>query len=300
MSYDGQPVQGGRGLPDGLVPGRAGRGRCGHRPPWRAVVRLNRRRGCAAPCTRWECAVAAVDHPGDHRLAPRQCTCSGWTTDRRRRAPVRAAGRADRLHPGRGGVVNADTTWQAYNGWGGYSLYRGPTGGGPASAVTFDRPYDYGQGRATSSAPKFRWWPGRAARAAAGLRHRPRPAPRPRPARRRPRGDHAGPRRVLVAGDAGGQVTRARDRGTNVAFLGANAIYRKIRFARTGWARTAGDQLQGRHRPDRRADPAQVTTQWRSRRPAPGDSLTGADYECNPVRADGHRVPGTWLFAGSD
>ncbi len=45
-------------------------------------------------------------------------------------------------------MVNANTTWQAYNQWGGYSLYRGPTGGDEdrARAVTFDRPYDYGAG----------------------------------------------------------------------------------------------------------------------------------------------------------
>jgi hypothetical protein len=34
------------------------------------------------------------------------------------------------------------TTWQAYNGWGGKSLYRG----GPAVEVSFDRPYDEGNG----------------------------------------------------------------------------------------------------------------------------------------------------------
>ncbi len=42
-------------------------------------------------------------------------------------------------------VMNAVTTWQAYNDWGGYSLYFGP-GTDPATrstVVSFDRPYDW-------------------------------------------------------------------------------------------------------------------------------------------------------------
>ena len=40
-------------------------------------------------------------------------------------------------------IINAVTTWQAYNRWGGYSLYAGPAGKNPrrARAVSFDRPY---------------------------------------------------------------------------------------------------------------------------------------------------------------
>lgn len=42
--------------------------------------------------------------------------------------------------------LSAVTTWQAYNTWGGFSLYRETTGGGPASGravrVSFNRPYD--------------------------------------------------------------------------------------------------------------------------------------------------------------
>ena len=40
-------------------------------------------------------------------------------------------------------IINAVTTWQAYNTWGGYSLYAGPTGNYSqrARAVSFDRPY---------------------------------------------------------------------------------------------------------------------------------------------------------------
>jgi hypothetical protein len=42
-------------------------------------------------------------------------------------------------------VMNAVTTWQAYNDWGGYSLYFGPHGNAKqrSTVVSFDRPYDW-------------------------------------------------------------------------------------------------------------------------------------------------------------
>src|SRR6266700_770418 len=47
-------------------------------------------------------------------------------------------------------ILNDNTTWQAYNAWGGYSLYQGPDGlpSDRGYAVSFDRPYDQnGAGR---------------------------------------------------------------------------------------------------------------------------------------------------------
>jgi hypothetical protein len=38
-------------------------------------------------------------------------------------------------------IVVPVTTWQAYNVWGGYSLYQGPSGDRRSWAVSFDRPY---------------------------------------------------------------------------------------------------------------------------------------------------------------
>ena len=45
-------------------------------------------------------------------------------------------------------LLNGDTTWQAYNVFGGYSLYLGPNGAYAtrARAVTFDRPYGGNEG----------------------------------------------------------------------------------------------------------------------------------------------------------
>ena len=42
---------------------------------------------------------------------------------------------------GRVALVLPVTTWQAYNDWGGYSLYHGPPGDRRSWAVSFDRPY---------------------------------------------------------------------------------------------------------------------------------------------------------------
>src|SRR5208283_5922115 len=41
-------------------------------------------------------------------------------------------------------ILDDNTTWQAYNTWGGYSLYQGPDGlpSDRGYAVSFDRPYD--------------------------------------------------------------------------------------------------------------------------------------------------------------
>ena len=54
------------------------------------------------------------------------------------------ADRDDRTVPeltGRVVLVAPVNTWQAYNQWGGYSLYHGPSGDRRAWAVSFDRPY---------------------------------------------------------------------------------------------------------------------------------------------------------------
>ena len=65
-----------------------------------------------------------LDAPGAQRFVP---------------LTVRTPSNAGRLV-----IINAVTTWQAYNQWGGYCLYKGPDGKRPdrARAVSFDRPYD--------------------------------------------------------------------------------------------------------------------------------------------------------------
>jgi hypothetical protein len=198
-------------------------------------------------------------------------------------------------------LVNANTTWQAYNHWGGYSLYRGPTGGDGdrARAVSFDRPYDYGAGAGDFIGAEL---PLLALAERLGL---PLAYATDVDLHRDP---HLldGARAVISLGHdeywspaMRSHVTLARDRGTNVAFLGANAIYRKIRFAATplGGHR---QQISYKDASDPISDPAQVTTQWRAAPSSdPESTLTGALYQCNPVRADMIITEADhWLLAG--
>lgn len=200
-------------------------------------------------------------------------------------------------------VVNADTTWQAYNAWGGYSLYHGPDGlrADRAREVSFDRPYDFGSGGADFIGAEL---PLVSLAEKLGLRlayatdvdlHRdPRLLD--------------GARAVLSLGHdeywspaMRQSVTAARDRGVNVAFFGANAIYRKIRFLP---GPSGPDRIEVNYKDDTdpigATDPAAVTTQWRAP-PSddPESSLTGTFYQCNPVDADMLVAdPNSWLLTG--
>ncbi|ONH54132.1 hypothetical protein CcI49_31245 [Frankia sp. CcI49] len=212
---------------------------------------------------------------------------------------VRGPGAAGRVV-----ILNAVTTWQAYNAWGGYSLYHGPRGfADRARVVSFDRPYDYGDGAAdftgnemplVALAERLNLPVDYAtdvdlhndphlldgARAVISLGHDEYYSPAMRAA-----------------------LTTARDRGTNLAFLGANAVYRRIRLdpspvgpdrLETAYKVAQEDPVYGR-------DDAQITANWPSPpRADPESSLTGGMYQCNPVHGDMVIVrPQSWLLAGT-
>jgi hypothetical protein len=197
-------------------------------------------------------------------------------------------------------ILIDDTTWQAYNAWGGYSLYQGPDGrpGDRGFAVSFDRPYDL------DGADKFIFFD-QAAIALAERTGVPLAYETDVDLGTHP-GLLKGARAVITLGhdeyyslamrDA---LTAARDAGTNLAFLGANAIYRHIRFADSGrviicYKDAAIDPLSGR-------DNADTTQQWRDAPdPRPESTLTGVFYECNPVSAP-YVVydPSSWIFGGA-
>jgi len=202
-------------------------------------------------------------------------------------------------------IVNENTTWHAYNRWGGTSLYRGPTGfADRAYAVSLDRPIDYGMGTGDywgNEAPL-----GRLAEKL-GL-----------PVAYVTDTDlHADPhlldgaRAVISLGhdeyysqamwDA---LVVARDRqGTNLAFLGANAMYRHIRLGPTpiGPDRLETDYKDAGIDPILATNPAEATSQWRQPPvPRPESVVTGVYYQCNPVKADMVTAqPDSWLLAGS-
>jgi len=131
-------------------------------------------------------------------------------------------------------LMHAVNTWQAYNEWGGYSLYRGRDGGfGSRSyAVSFDRPYD-GNG-----AGKYFFFEDQVVHRAERLGLPLAYISNVELARDRQVLDGA---RGLVSlghdeywtADMKRNAEAARDRGVNLAFLGANALYWRVRYAAT-------------------------------------------------------------------
>ena len=199
-------------------------------------------------------------------------------------------------------LVAPVATWQAYNDWGGYSLYRGPDGQLRASAVSFDRPYPapgaglagYGAMPVVIHAERL----GIALSYLTNLDLETDPA-----ALEGARGYVSMGHDEYWTNQMRATVTAARDAGTNLAFLGANTMYWRVRLENdsAGTPRTVvgyRDRAR-RHDPMMRIDPKRATTQFRQRPdPEPENSLTGMKYECFPVDAPFRVVsPDWWGFA---
>jgi hypothetical protein len=203
-------------------------------------------------------------------------------------------------------LVDADTTWQAYNLYGGYNLYQGADGryADRAYAVSFDRPIDYGAGAGDfygNELPVIEL----AERLDLPVAYVTDTDIDADP--------HLldGARAVISLGHdeywsqaMRDEVTHDRDgAGMNVAFLGANAVFRHIRMSATalGPERLETDYKEGSLDPIARTNPAQATYQWRDGPdPRPESVLTGAFYQCNPVHADMVVAdPTSWLFSGT-
>ncbi|MEU5101804.1 N,N-dimethylformamidase beta subunit family domain-containing protein [Streptomyces sp. NPDC021354] len=206
---------------------------------------------------------------------------------------------------GRTLLMHAVATWQAYNTWGGFSLYQGQDGayGTRSLAVGFDRPYD------SNGAVKFLVYE----RALVVLAERlgiPLAYTTGVDVHRDPR-VLRGAAAVLSLGhdeywtpQQRRYVTRARDAGTNVAFLGANTCYRRIRLERGpgGADRTVVCYKSAYHDDPYLANRRDlVTTDFRQQpAPDPESSLTGVFYEGYPTDAPYvvHN-PGHWVYAGT-
>jgi hypothetical protein len=198
-------------------------------------------------------------------------------------------------------LKNSVATWQAYNTWGGYDLYKGP-GQSYASrslAVSLDRPYDgngadmfltyernvvklaesmglplaYVTGMDIDADPRL--LDGAAALITLGHDEYWSPAER-------------------------AHVTTARDAGVNLAFFGANALFRRIRLDQGGRlvicykTSYTQDPMYG-------VDNSLVTSDWREPpNPDPESSLIGTSYEGYPAVAPYVVVaPRSWVFAGT-
>jgi hypothetical protein len=204
-------------------------------------------------------------------------------------------------------LKNSTATWQAYNTWGGYDLYNGPGGlsdyDNRSLVVSLDRPYDldgaymflahdrpliqlaermglplaYVTSMEVATEPHLL----DGASAFFSLGHDEYWTPQER-----------------------AYVTAARDRGVNLAFLGANCCFRRIRLAGTSLGANRQvicyktsymqDPLYGK-------DNALVTNDYREPPdPDPESSMIGTLYESNPTNADYVVAsPGSWLFKGT-
>jgi hypothetical protein len=202
-------------------------------------------------------------------------------------------------------LLNAVTTWEAYNRWGGYSLYAGSNGtfASRARVVSFDRPYDFGDGAgdfvgnelplvalAERLGLDVTYWtdadlhehPERLAahKALISLGH-----------------DEYWSRSMRDGAEA---AVRA---GLNAVFLGANAAYRHVRFEASplGADRLVVCYKSAKEDPLRNKDDADVTVDWRDPpNNRPESQLVGGYYQCNPVDADMVITdPTSWIWAGT-
>lgn len=195
-------------------------------------------------------------------------------------------------------IVNATTTYAAYNEWGGASLYAADeagrrTFGARARAVSFDRPYD---GNGASILMKYEHAPiGLAEKLGLDLAYLT--------SHDLEGADLTGAVGIISLGHdeywsvpMREAVETARDAGTNLAFLGANACYWRVRLeddGRTMVCHKSADLDETRG--------ATTTALWRqSPSPRPENSLTGMLYEAFP--AVGPLVvhdPEHWLLKGT-
>ncbi len=187
-----------------------------------------------------------------------------------------------------------DTTYQAYNFWGGKSLYDDKSTGAVTVAgtpravkVSFDRPYIQphdGIMRDWYTRADYRI--GRLARAL-GLRRRPTTRSRSSSATAPRVQDH----RVFISGAHDeyysaamrSALLQARDRGIDLFFTGANEVYWKIRFEQPGVQSGAQDRALVNYKSTQSgpADPSGIPTgTWRdpAGANAPENSLTGLMY----------------------
>ncbi|WP_328913074.1 MULTISPECIES: N,N-dimethylformamidase beta subunit family domain-containing protein [unclassified Streptomyces] len=207
---------------------------------------------------------------------------------------------------GRTLLMHAPATWQAYNQWGGYSLYQGRDGrySVRSLSVGFDRPYD------RNGAEKFMVYE----RAAVVLAERlgiPLAYTTGVDVHLDPSVLRGATTAVALGHDEywtpeqRRHVTAARDAGTNLAFLGANTCFRRVRLEpgpdgggvrtvvcyKTDWS---DDPYLAHH-------PTMATTDFRVRPGAdPESTLTGVIYEGFPTDAP-YVVHSAdhWIFEGT-
>lgn len=207
-------------------------------------------------------------------------------------------------------INNSVTTWQAYNSYGNYSLYSGPTSsGGMALAdrsyvVSFDRPYAFGNGGGDFEGIELRMV---SLAESLGLdvtyttdidlQVAPQLLTQHRVFVSLGHDEY-----YSLAMRSGLQA--ARDAGVNLLFMGANALYRHIRLQPSplGPNREEVDYKDPSLDPLDGIDNADTTpAAWRSPpNNNPESAILGEMWRCNPVQADMVITdPGNWMFVGT-
>ena len=192
-------------------------------------------------------------------------------------------------------LKNCVQTWQAYNTWGGYDLYKGPNGAyaDRSLVVSLDRPYG------DNGANMFLTYERNVIKLAEHLTIEPGGL------------DLAYVTSMDIAADPHlldgasalismghdeywtpqerTHVTAARNKGVNLAFFGANALFRRTRLESStlGAARqVVCYKTDYTADPEYHKDPTEVTSDWREPpNSAPESSLIGTIYEGYPVDA---------------
>jgi hypothetical protein len=210
---------------------------------------------------------------------------------------------------GRVVLISPVTTWQAYNMWGCCDLYAGSDGSfdSRSRAVSFDRPYadEFGAGQ---------FLRGQLGVLALSERlHLRLDYLTSVDLQRDPRILNGAAAVISMNHDEywspqmRSSLQTAIDSGTNAAFFGANAIFRRIRFAATpsGPDRLEINYKRAAEDPLATSKPQQATADWPSPPAAdPESRLIGPQYACN--LGVGHQADGivtttsSWIYAGTN
>ncbi|HUB38152.1 MAG TPA: N,N-dimethylformamidase beta subunit family domain-containing protein [Streptosporangiaceae bacterium] len=202
-------------------------------------------------------------------------------------------------------MKNAVPTWQAYNTWGEYDLYKGPGASydNRSYAVSLDRPID------TDGAYLFMVYERKLINLAERLglplayltsmdiASDPHSLDGAAALVSPGHDEYWSPQERAI-------VTAARDKGMNIAFLGANAMFRRTRLESTA---VGDNRLIVCYKTSYELDPMYgkhddlVTSDWREPpHPDPESSLIGTLYEGYPAIADYVvHTPRAWMFKGT-
>ena len=222
------------------------------------------------------------------------------------------------------------TTWQAYNAWGGKSLYHwGSSGGKRAAMVSFNRPYaanvqnpaaacgvgagefltnlqphpgTYGSSNAGWDCNLVRWLEREGFDIAYGTSLDTHVRA---PSRAQCKAWLSSGHDEYWSWAMRDHVEHTRDGGVHLAFFGANAAYWQMRLEASAASRSADRIMvcwkKASHDPLAAAEPARATDKWRSAAVnRPEEALIGTMYTADPV--DGDIVvaaPEHWLFDGT-